>query len=172
MLSKIPLNYEPSSFTWRKCGFVLVACMDVACEQVLPFGGVARSHARAARKRRRKCKERGGIRNRTNDWNSESKFYWQILESSRISIFNNDFKVPSTRFEIFIAYSKISTLDSGFKKLRIHRKCVDGSRIPKEKVANSIRSLNVTLNAWMRTAIFNFVTFFSCLSVNDYTLHS
>ena len=33
-----------------------------------------------------------GIRNPTNGWNSESKFYGQILESSRISISNNDFK--------------------------------------------------------------------------------
>ena len=108
-----------------------------------------------------------GIQNPTNDWNSESKFYWQILESSRISIFNNDFKVLSTRFQIFIAYSKISTLNSGFKKLRIYRIRVDGSRIRKEKVANSVRSLNVTLNAWMRTAILDFVAFFSCLSVNN-----
>ena len=35
---KLPLNYQRSSFTWRNCGFVHVACMDVACEQVLPLG--------------------------------------------------------------------------------------------------------------------------------------
>ena len=38
MLSKMPLNYQCSSFTMRNCGFVRVACMDVACEQVLPLG--------------------------------------------------------------------------------------------------------------------------------------
>ena len=38
MLSKMPLNYQCSSFTMRNCGFVCVACMDVACEQVLPLG--------------------------------------------------------------------------------------------------------------------------------------
>ena len=36
-MSKMPLNYQRSSFTWRNCGFVGVACMDVACEQVLPL---------------------------------------------------------------------------------------------------------------------------------------
>ena len=33
---KLPLNYQRSSFTWRNFRFVRVACMDVACEQVLP----------------------------------------------------------------------------------------------------------------------------------------
>ena len=33
----MPLNYQCSSFTWRNCGFVRVACNDVACEQVLPL---------------------------------------------------------------------------------------------------------------------------------------
>ena len=37
MLSNMPLNYQRSSFTWRNCGFVRVACMDVACEKVLPL---------------------------------------------------------------------------------------------------------------------------------------
>ena len=35
MLSKMPLNYQRSSFTWSNCGFARVACMNVACEQVL-----------------------------------------------------------------------------------------------------------------------------------------
>ena len=33
----MPLNYQCSSFTWRNCGFVRVACNDVACEKVLPL---------------------------------------------------------------------------------------------------------------------------------------
>ena len=37
MLSKMPLNYQRSSFTWKNCGFVGVTCMDVACKQVLPL---------------------------------------------------------------------------------------------------------------------------------------
>ena len=37
MLSKMPLNYQRSCFTLRNCGFVHVACMEVACEQVLPL---------------------------------------------------------------------------------------------------------------------------------------
>ena len=37
MLSKMPLNYQRSSFTRRNCGFVRVAWMEVACEQVLPL---------------------------------------------------------------------------------------------------------------------------------------
>ena len=48
-----------SSFTWRNCGFVRVACMDVACEQVFFFlfgGGGSREKPR---KRGRKCKGRG-----------------------------------------------------------------------------------------------------------------
>ena len=38
MLLKMPLNYQRSSFTLRNCGFVRLACMDAACEQVLPLG--------------------------------------------------------------------------------------------------------------------------------------
>ena len=37
MLSKMPLNYQRSCFTWRNWGFVHVACMEVAYEQVLPL---------------------------------------------------------------------------------------------------------------------------------------
>ena len=76
---------------------------------------------------------------------SSTDKYWNPVESQ--SSITTSKSRPHARFEIFIAYSKISTLDSGFKKLRIHQKRVDGSRIPIEKVANSIRSLNVTLNA-------------------------
>ena len=58
MISQMLLNYQRSRFTWRNCG-----CGRSLCRCSLlpgsPFGGVARSHARAERKRRRKCEGRG-----------------------------------------------------------------------------------------------------------------
>ena len=51
MLSNIPLNYQPTRFPWKNCG---CARSLNRCSQWLssPFGGVARSHARAAREKK------------------------------------------------------------------------------------------------------------------------
>ena len=55
MLSKMPLNYQRSRFTWRNygCARSLYGCSLWASSS---FGGVVRSHVRAARKRRWRCK--------------------------------------------------------------------------------------------------------------------
>ena len=113
--------------------------------------------------------------NPTDDWNSESKFYWQILESSRISIFNNDFKVPSTCtfrnihsvFKNFNSGQRIQKVaDSPWpetcgRKPNPHRKSCEFNSEPK----CYLECLNVHHHL-------EFCGVFSCLSVNNKGFHS